>query len=202
MNTSTKKERLNKYKNYLNSIGLCASIKTNHPYIYNDMVELFKNHPEYPNKITRMVDLCIKQNTRNSKYYEFNIIKDDGSTEDISYRCCINKRPKNHDLNSAMRSAIEDQIIDFRNSIVNKKCEFCSSCDNIEVDHIYLFKKLCLDFLKNKKDIPNSFDDGKYNQAIFKKSDENFENEWKEYHKINSFLRFLCKKCNASRNKK
>ena len=46
---NTKKEILDKYKNYLNSIGLCDSIKTNHPNIFNDMVELFKNHPEHPN---------------------------------------------------------------------------------------------------------------------------------------------------------
>ena len=61
---------------------------------------------------------------------------------------------------------------------------------------------MSFDFLKNRKDIPNLFDDGEYNQAIFKKDDENFENEWKEYHKHHATLRFLCKKCNNSRNKK
>jgi len=201
MNTLTKKATIEKYKNYLNSIGLCNSVKTDHPNIYNDMVELFKNHPEYPNKTARMVDLCIKKNIRNPKYYEFNIIKDDGSIEDISYRCCINKKPKNHNLNSAMRTAIDDQIIQFKNNIDNKECEFCSSYKNIEVDHIYLFKNLSFDFLKNRKDIPKLFDDGEYHQAIFKKDDEIFEIEWKEYHKQNATLRLLCQKCNNSRNK-
>jgi hypothetical protein len=39
------------------------------------------------------------------------------------------------------------------------ECKFCKSKENIEIDHVILFKVLCDDFLKDRNDIPSSFDD-------------------------------------------
>ena len=60
---------------------------------FNDFMELFKNHPEYETKLKNVVDLCIIHNKKNKKYFEINLIKQDGSLEDISYLRCINKVP-------------------------------------------------------------------------------------------------------------
>ena len=82
------------------------------------------------------------------------------------------------------------------------ECAFCKSKKDIEIDHVNLFKDLYNDFVKDRKDIPSSFDNNFYNAAKFKKDDELFENEWIEYHRKNALLRCLCKKCNLSRVRK
>ena len=128
------------------------------------------------------------------------MIREDGSIEDISYRCCINQRPISYNLFSAMRNCIEPQINHFR-KISDKKCCFCGDTKDIQIDHEKLFKDLSTDFLKNKKNIPSTFDDNFDNTPIFKKEDSIFSNSWYEYHQENATLRPLCKKCNLSRPK-
>ena len=77
-------------------------------------MELFKFHPESDMKLLDVIDLCIVNNKRNSKFFEINLIRSNGQKEDISYRCCINKRNTNYNLNQALRYAIEPQIKEFR----------------------------------------------------------------------------------------
>ena len=38
---TTKKEQLEHYKKLINSTGLCCSLKTHHPIIYEKLMELF-----------------------------------------------------------------------------------------------------------------------------------------------------------------
>lgn len=199
---SNKKEKLEYFKNILNK-GLNDSLLNNRKQDYDELMELFKKHPEYPSKLKGVIDLKIITNIRNSKYYEFNLIKDNGSIEDISYRCCIYTRNSNLDFLNAMRNSIKPQIKEFRFMSKNK-CEFCGDTSNIHIDHIYLFKYLVLDFKKlfDQKDIPITFDDGIDNIAIFKKEDKDFSDSWYEYHKTHATLRPLCKRCNLSRSKK
>ena len=188
------------YKSKLNK-GLSPSLKTEREDDFNDFMELFKNHPEYDTKLKDVVDLCIIRNKRNFKYFEINLIRADGTREDISYRCCINSRPTNYNINSALRYAIEPQIKAFRNSS-ELVCEFCKSIEDIQIDHIITFKDLTDCFLKNRKDIPTLFDDNDYNSCKFKLEDKRFENEWYIYHQNNAKLRCLCRKCNLARNAK
>lgn len=192
---------LNEYKTLLNSIGLCDSLKTTNTSAYNKFCELFKNHPEYPEKLNNMVDICIKKNKMNSQYLELNIIREDGSIEDISYRSCISKRPSDYNLKRAMRYSIEPQILEFKNNnpLI---CSFCNSTDDIQIDHIKHFQSLYDEFLKHNTNIPTLFDDNIYNTAMFKKEDFDFEEKWRKFHKDNASLRPLCKKCNLCRKKK
>lgn len=183
--------------------GICKSLKTERIQDFNDFMELFNNHPEKETKLKNVVDLTIVKNKRNSKYYEINVIREDGSTEDISYNCCINQRPKNHNLNMALRYTIEPQIEEFKfNNNNNVFCSFCGDTNNIQVDHITTFKDLTNDFLNNRNDIPVKFDDSPYNSAMFSSNDKKIEEEWYKYHKEHAILRYLCRKCNISRNKK
>lgn len=192
---------IEEYKTLIHSIGICDSVKNINIDAYNKLCELFKNHPEYPYKIRDMVDLCIKKNKLNFKAFELNIIREDGSIEDISYRSCIVKRPLDYNLKQAMRYSISPQILEFKNKS-NLICSFCNSTENLEIDHIKLFKELYDDFIKQNTNIPTIFDDNTYNGAMFKKEDVEFEEKWRNYHKDNATLRVLCKKCNCSRNKK
>ena len=195
-----KKQTTDYFKSKLNK-GVCESLKLQREDDFNAFMELFKDHPEYETKIENVVDLCIVKNKRNSKYFEINLIRNDETREDISYRCCINTRPKNYNLNSALRYTIEPQITEFRKG-KELICEFCKSLDDIQIDHIITFKDMSDMFLKDRSDIPFVFDDTDYNGCKFQTVDEVFMNEWYEYHQNNAKLRCLCRKCNLARNNK
>jgi len=197
----TKKELIDYYKNLINSTGLCPSLKSNYPSIFFELMDLFRNHPEYPEKVRDVIDISITRNKLNSKYFELQIQKANNTTDNISYRCCINKPNKDRNLKSAMRNAIYPQILEFRNNCELSECSICRSKENIQIDHIILFHKLYDDFLKERIDIPTSFDDNVYNMAMFKQENKEFENEWKVYHKKYALLRCLCMKCNLTRKK-
>ena len=193
----TKKDKLNYFKLKLNK-GFCNSLKKERYEDFEDFMELFKEHPEYEIKLKNVIDLCIVANKRCRKYFEINLIKDDGSFEDISYRCCINKHSPNSNLLRALRYTIEPQIRDYRNN--NELiCDFCKSTDNIQIDHIIFFKDLVKDFLLNRTDIPTFFDDNEYNGCKFKLEDTKIRDEWYNFHKQNAKLRCLCSKCNLQR---
>tara|TARA_B110000046_G_C12836754_1_gene331814 strand:+ start:142 stop:744 length:603 start_codon:yes stop_codon:yes gene_type:complete len=197
----SKKEQGEYFKKILNK-GFSNSLVKERPKDYEELMELFKKHPEYPYKLRDVVDIMVGKNTRNPKYYAFNIIRQDGSIEDISYIKCINPPNDKHNLLSAMRKAIQPQINDFRHKS-KKECEFCKKTNDISIDHIYMFKYLVRDFLAltDKMDIPNDFDDDTDHIAIFKKKDIEFHNKWFTYHLNNATLRPLCTKCNLSRSK-
>lgn len=180
--------------------GLCKSLKVERNEDFIDFMELFKNHPDYQTKLKDVIDLTIVFNKRNHNFFEINLVKSNGDIEDISYRYCINERCENYNLNSALRYTIEPQILEFRKTNI-LICEFCNSKENIHIDHIILFKILANNFLKTKKYIPIDFDDNEYNGCKFKKEDEDFKNEWFDYHKHNAKLRCLCSKCNSQRAK-
>jgi hypothetical protein len=181
--------------------GLCSSLKIERPDDFKDFMELFKNHPEYSTKLTNVVDLCIVVNKKNHKYFEINLIKSDKTVDDISYRICISLKHKNKDLYEALRYSIYEQIKEFKNKS-RLICVKCKSLENIHIDHVNTFKSLTDNFLRNRKDIPSSFDNTYYNSSMFKTEDKKINDEWFDYHKENAVLRCLCRNCNLTRKKK
>ena len=87
----TKKERLEYYKNLINNTGLCPSLKTQHPNVYEKLMELFLTHPDYPEKLNNVIDVAIIKNKINPVYFELQLINSNQNTDDISYLACINK---------------------------------------------------------------------------------------------------------------
>lgn len=198
-----KTQQLKYFRKMINDIGLCDSLKSHYNDVYEELIKLFENHPEYPEKIDNVVDISIVHNKLNKNYFELQIIKNDGTTDDISYIKCIQKPSKDSNLKSAMRYAILDQILEFKNNCDELICEICKSEQNIQIDHIILFKTLYNDFLsQNTLPIPTTFDSTYYNSAMFKRVDVEFEKSWSDYHKQHAILRCLCNKCNQKRNKK
>lgn len=198
-----KTKKLDHYKAILNK-GLSQSLYRERNGDFKELLELFQNHPEYPYKLRELKDICIVRNKRSPNYFEFNLVRNDGIIEDISYIECISKPNKNKNLNEALRYCVQPQIYSFRDNNI-MKCEFCSKTnktDEIHIDHIIMFKNLTNDFLKNRIDIPTDFDNNYYNGAMFKVKDNEFANEWYEYHLENAQLRPLCKSCNLKRSKK
>ena len=76
----------------------------------------------------------------NFKYLELQLIKEDNSIDNISYRCCINKPNNEKNLKEAMRYAILPQILEFKNNQSKLECALCKSNENIQIDHLLLFK--------------------------------------------------------------
>ncbi|ARF11142.1 hypothetical protein Hokovirus_5_24 [Hokovirus HKV1] len=65
-----------------------------------------------------------------------------------------------------------------------------------------LFSDIKKNFISQyKENIPNSFASNNFNGKIFKPEDNNFESEWKNYHKNQATYRLLCQICNVARNK-
>jgi hypothetical protein len=182
---------------------------------FNDFINLLEYHCEAQLKLDNLKDVMIKYNESNN--YAFYIVKNNDEIIDVSYRHCINcigREKKEMDqaiidsnLNQAMRNAINPQILDYikENNIHDAHCKFCGLTNNLQVDHIIQFSKLKSDFIKlTGRTVPTLFDrDREHNyKRIFKDKDNNFKQEWISYHNKNATLRYLCKKCNLSRNKK
>jgi hypothetical protein len=190
----------------IDKIGVCSSIKNNcSSQIYDMFLWAFERHPKYPDKFHGMTDIMLKYNYNNpfsKSYLEVHIIREDGTTEDVSVmKSCITGIPKNN-LYIAMRNSIIPQILDYKNNNI-LLCSKCGSSEKIEVDHhIIDFIELFESFLDSQQYIPNKYDDNLYHSKVFKKEDSDFENNWINYHKNNAILQFLCKSCNNSKPKK
>jgi hypothetical protein len=193
-----KTAQLKHYKAILNK-GPSQSLYTERKDDYDSLINLFSNHPDYPCKLRDLKDIIIVHNKRDFRYYEFNLVRSDGTIEDISYIACISKPNKNKNLFEALRYCVQPQINSFRQK-TEMKCNFCSKTDDIHIDHIITFKSLTDDFLKDKI-TPKTFDYNSFHGAMFRAQDKTFSNEWYSYHVENARLRPLCKSCNLRRSK-
>jgi len=188
------------YKN----IGVCENIKDNS--YYQELLDLLKRHPDYKTKTKNMMNLAIRINKLNKSSLAVWIIKLNNPDEDISWaKNCINSKnnSKQFELNGALRSSVQEQIMSFKNNTLHK-CVKCNiNADH--VDHINHFESLTNMFFKKYENnlIPSDFDDmtDGSGRRCFKPIDIIFEKEWQEFHKCNAKLRILCQKCNLTRPK-
>ncbi len=188
-------------KNTINSIGICSSLKSANQAFYNFLLDLFKRHPDYPHKLMNMIDIFIVRNKMRASCYELQLRREDGSCEDISWRNCVSGKRKD-DIKAAMRSAVSDQIIDFKKRTLFC-CELCGSCEggsqDFHVDHIIQFSDIRKTFMELHPNRPTKFGSNKYNVACFLPEDAEYERLWQDYHRSNATLRILCAKCNLTR---
>jgi hypothetical protein len=197
----TQKSMKTHFRGLIDEIGVCSSIKTNYPKYYPHFTELVYRHPHHEFKCLGMIDIAIKRNLQYNNL-ELYIMSSTGGYEVISYNLCITQKltPK-YQLKASMRTAIDNQITEYRQSAI-LECVFCGSTDNPHIDHIILFKQLYTEFLLEYiGDIPTKFNKNAGHLCIFTENDAKFMNAWNEYHKINASLRVLCCKCNTSRSK-
>lgn len=97
----TKKALQNYTRALINNVGLCNSIKSVDEKLYIYFCELFKGHPDYPDKVAGMVDIMIRRNSINSKCYELWMIRENGTKGDISWTKSVSRRASNdlvHDI--------------------------------------------------------------------------------------------------------
>ena len=193
------------FREIINKIGVCDSVKTKYPSEFLDFCEVFKRHSDYPGKFIGFVDIKIDYNPIFINQLEVSIIKEDRTIDDVSVmNNCITGKP-NDNLKIAMRVSIQPQIDEYKNNNYIKVCELCGEHDRIEIDHHsekMPFAKLYIDFMEiNKLPIPTSFNDTKSHMKCFKQEDNCFLENWIQYHKDNAILRMLCRACNGSQRK-
>ena len=201
----TQISRKKHFREIINKIGVCDSVKTKHPIEFLDFCEIFENHSDYPEKFIGFVDIEINYNPVFGNQLVVYIKNDDGTIDDVSVlNNCITGKPKDK-LKIAMRVSIQPQIEEYKNNNCIKICEICGDNDRIEIDHhseISPFAKLYIDFIEiNILPITALFDDTKSHMKCFKDLDCNFEKNWTQYHKDNAILRMLCRTCNGSQPK-
>lgn len=163
-------------------IGVCNDIKNTHPSHYNVLIEILKRHPEFNIKTQNMINIKITKDTLNTSGLKILIINNDTSETDISWKCAITGKHNSdkYELMSAMRSSIEDQILEFKKTSENK-CVLCSNTNKLHVNHIVHFDEIIFDFIntiKNKNiKIPNTFgesDDNTHRRCFLKMNGSNF----------------------------
>ena len=182
-------------QNLINQLGECVIKIDDTCFIF--FMELLKRHPSCNEKIG--VGVCHFIIGYNMSSYQTKIYRKDATVEIFSWVACCKKVNKSDlaKLTKAMRSAVIEQIFEFKTMQIPECC-ICSSDINLEVDHKYPpFRVLVKEFLKDKVEIPNMFSkstNGRF--LMFDENDNCFEYEWQNYHKQNAYLQMLCARCN------
>jgi hypothetical protein len=201
----TKKE-LSQYVNRIkDTINECHSIKTEYPDEYIFLNELIKRHPEYEEKVCKMVDLKMCMNKLKNGF-EMVIINHDDTTTSISLPTCINSKASTIEQNvkRALRIVIQPQIDYYKRTHV-LECQLCGDCDTIiHIDHVIQFEELFDKFMKEYNiKLPTTFDkitDGT-NRTCLCDVDKHIGVLFYEFHKKHAVLRPLCAQCNLTRPK-
>jgi hypothetical protein len=155
-----------------------------------------------------MCNVKITRDILNINSLKIIIINTYESEIDISWKCSITGKPKGnkHELMSAMRSSVDEQIFQFKKNNP-EKCVLCTNTDKLHVDHIIHFDEIALNFINIMENeninIPNTFGDtnDETHRRCFLEIDNNFKNKWIDYHYKNATLRMLCQTCNLTRTK-
>ena len=183
-------------------------VKTKHPTEYNILIKVLERHPDFFDKTQNMKKVMLIRDKLNRKALKVIIVKDEFE-EDISWRCAITAKhtSQKHELMSAMRSSVDEQILQFRKNNKNI-CVLCCNDKDLHVDHCNpQFDELASNFTDNIKfnnlAVPKIL--GKTNdnthRRCFLEIDSHFKDEWVDYHYKNASLRMLYKQCNLSRSK-
>jgi hypothetical protein len=175
------------------------------------MENLLKNHPDYNKWIN--TDIEYFKITRAPKKKSLQVyMKMEGISRSrlVSWTACVTgkKRKVNNlgqtfnksDLSAAMRTTIGNQIHEFSNTHLVKKCSLCNSYLNIEVDHYpKKFRDIKKEFLKIAEDkgeeIPSLY--FLRSKWIFsEKIGSTFAEDWYNFHLEQAEYRYLCSTCN------
>lgn len=192
-------------------IGVCRSVSKKSLVLFNELQTLLIRHPTVQKNIGDVDDYAVQRNRMNKSALQTVVyLRTDGSsrrkTLTISWRNAMDKKVPTaaQGLESAMRSAVDRQIRQFRKRTREKACALCGTTEQLEVDHVVEFVQLKTRFLKtSKQEAPTTF--GYKRRTLrkqFLKMDKPFQYAWSRFHKKHAELRLLCKPCNLARNKK
>lgn len=205
---NTQNEINNYTRQIINEIGIGGRIYRNDEY-FNYFDDLLKHHEGYIDKIGSGLKFFFITNHKFNNP-QLNIHRTDGTNIDIAYIFgskfnCKNKQK--YSLESAMRDAIKDFTISYKNDRDNNNTLICDKCQCInlprkkfQTDHIFPFCEIKKEFLKNNTlPIPTEFDDEDC-LKVFQLKDIDFKTSWINFHNsyANNF-QLLCESCNGKK---
>lgn len=154
---------------------------------YYFLMDLLQNHPTriFDDNEIKYFGLCF--------YGKGLRLTVNGFDDSISWLSCASaKAPSyNSNLSNVLRNEIRKQIIAFRKE--RDICEICKK-QGEEVHHVIDFINLRDNFCKSY----GQLDFIKKNNSFWYLKDRNIAKEWKDYHKENAVLQYLCKNCHKS----
>jgi hypothetical protein len=192
-------------RNTLSEIG-CVRVGQEH-HKWSFLNDLINNHPNKTDKTGSGVDYYwIKKNPMGQGLATM-IKRADGTEVDFSWRyCCeFKRRLIAEDITRAMRTAITDDIIEFKNSFgYNFTCSLCKrqgpKSHDFHADHVRPFCHLKNEFLSNEPVHPTKCADTLVGAPRFHADDTEFEQRWVRFHKNKAQLQILCASCNLSKS--
>jgi hypothetical protein len=204
LNFSSKKEAEQFVKNKMNSIGGVGNLKENYYNEYLFFYTLFQKHNYADEKLINCVDIRLFNNFNG---LAFEIVNNDNTSTDISWRKCITNRKDTDNalFRKALRTTIKPQIDEFRLKNDASNCELCDTkLDklNTHIDHIIHFHKLVSQFCDEYEfgDIPTNYDKIKNTYLVsFIEEDTIIGETFYDFHLENAKLRKVCDKCNLKR---
>jgi hypothetical protein len=188
------------------TIGYTKSVKQINQMYFQVLKNFLLHHPEAePRNLSQIDDIEIYKLNNNDSSFHILVHFPCGAKDTISWNRCITRKMDSvkDKCFAAMRFAVRDQILDFKRKHPNPQCELCGIVNHtvFEVDHVIHFHKIADDFLSWKDYTPSEYSKHHCFTA-FTPHDQQFEQEWKEYHQQHSQLRWLCQKCNNKRGSK
>ncbi len=194
-------------KNLL-EVGITKSVKSKSIEKFEYFKNVCKRHPKQEDKLKNIVDFEIKQDVLNKKGLALNIINNDGTETEISWRKCLSGKNQTVETqyNMALRQSISSQILEFKRNNDLSVCKICNESlidKSIHIDHEIHFAQLVNDFTKlNNITIPTEYNKIPITfEKIFIPKDEWIGKKFYDYHLQNSKLRVVCEKCNLTREK-
>jgi hypothetical protein len=167
----------------------------------NSLCQFFKN-----TLIGVTKELILKVSYNRYKDKELVLIKKDNSEDNISWRKAVNQRRTSHhsEVRKALRTAIIDQVLDFRRTIPNGViCDICKKeiISGLHTDHEIYFEDIVQAWMKANKltdSIIKVTNNGDTDRHI---TDKRLLVNWQEFHKKHAILRATHAICNLKRKR-
>ena len=198
-------------RSILTELGITNSVKNKNEEYFNFLILLCKRHPHHIDKLNKFVDFKINQDALNKRGLALNIVNNDNTYTEISWRICVTGTGKSSKtlFNSALRQCISYQIKEFRDVSDLSYCRECNCSLDDKTPHIdhneTQFIQLVEDFMEiNKETIIMPIEYNKKDitfETLFKDEDIWIGKLFEQYHLQHATLRVLCETCNLTRKK-
>lgn len=203
----SKKQCLDYTRDFIRNLGVCVLDSKSNDFEF--FINLLKNHEDFQDHLDDIEKIKISNNYLNVGSYHTELIRKNGDIKSFSWNHCCKFKPRSckENLTNALRSSIQEQVIDYK----NKNQLICCICNiqnlsksKYHTDHKTIpFRDIVANFLNlditKQLCIPSQLSkDGYF--TVFRKEDDDFERRWKEYHLLNSDFQILCDKCNLKKH--
>jgi hypothetical protein len=198
-------------RSILTELGITNSVKLKNEVYFDFLILLCKRHPDHLDKLNKFMDFQIHQDALNTRGLALNILNNDNTYTEISWRICVTGVGKSTKtlFHSALRQCISYQIKEFRDTSDLSYCTECMSSLHDKIPHIdhheIQFIKLVEDFIELNKEtiiIPTEYSKKAITfETLFTPTDIWIGKLFEPYHLQHATLRVLCETCNLTRKK-